>query len=42
MELRYDLDLSKYKIDPKLKRTILRNCVKPEVGKYIFEEITKG
>jgi len=37
----YGFDLSSYKIDAKLKRTILRNCVKPEIGKYIFEQITK-
>ena len=24
------------------KRKILRNCVKPEIGKYIFEQIMKG
>lgn len=24
------------------KRQILRNCVKPEIGKYIFEQIMKG
>lgn len=41
MEKVYGFDLSKYKIDSKLKRTILRNCVKPEVGKFIFEETTK-
>lgn len=23
------------------KRQILRNCVKPEIGKYIFEQIMK-
>lgn len=44
MERLYGFDLSKFKINAKLKRTILRNCVKPEIGKYIFDAIynTKG
>lgn len=37
----YGYDLSEYKLDTKLKRKILRNCVKPEIGKYIFEQICK-
>lgn len=37
----YGFDLSSFKINAKLKRKILRNCVKPEVGKYIFEQIIK-
>ena len=40
MEMAYGYDLSEYKLDTKLKRKILRNCVKPEIGKYIFEQIT--
>ena len=39
MEMAYGYDLSEYKLDTKLKRKILRNCVKPEIGKYIFEQI---
>lgn len=39
METAYGYDLSRYKLDTKLKRKILRNCVKPEIGKYIFEQI---
>ena len=35
-EQKYGYDLSKYKgID---KRVLLRNCVSPEVGKYILDE----
>lgn len=37
MEKKYSFDLSKYKI--KNKRLLLRNCVTPEIGKYIFENI---
>lgn len=40
MEIAYGYDLSGYKLDTKFKRKILRNCVKPEIGKYIFEQIT--
>ena len=39
MEIAYGYDLSRYKLDTKFKRKILRNCVKPEIGKYIFEQI---
>ncbi len=35
----YGFDLAKYKKIE--KRKILRNCVVPEIGKYIFEHITK-
>lgn len=38
MEQAYGFDLSKYKIN---KQKVLRNCVKPEIGKYIFEQIMK-
>jgi DNA (cytosine-5)-methyltransferase 1 len=34
----HGFNLSKYKI--KNKRQILRNCVYPEIGKYVFEKIT--
>lgn len=37
MENAYGFDLSKYKLNYKFKRKILRNCVKPEIGKYIFD-----
>ena len=33
----YGFDLSKYKL--KNKRQILRNCVSPELGKYILEQL---
>ena len=42
MEKILGFDLSTFKIESKLKRKILRNCVKPEIGKYIFEQIMKG
>lgn len=42
MERLLGFDLSPYKIESKLKRKILRNCVKPEIGKYLFEQIMKG
>lgn len=39
-EQKYGYDLSKYKgID---KRVLLRNCVSPEVGKYILEQAFNG
>ena len=41
MEIAYGYDLSRYKLDTKFKRKILRNCVKPEIGKYIFEQVCK-
>ena len=38
MQILYGFDLSKYRktVDA---RKVLRNCVKPEIGKYIFEQI---
>lgn len=41
MEEYYKFNLEKFKINFKLKRTVLRNCVKPEIGKYILEQIIK-
>lgn len=38
LEKMYGFDLSKYKLSN--KRQVLRNCVKPEIGKYIFNQIT--
>lgn len=40
LEKMYGFDLSKYKLSN--KRQVLRNCVKPELGKYIFEEMIDG
>lgn len=40
LEKMYRFDLSKYKLSN--KRQVLRNCVKPELGKYIFEEMIDG
>ena len=40
LEKMYGFNLKDYKF--KNKRQILRNCVKPEIGKYIFEQIMKG
>lgn len=37
----YGFNLKEFNINSKLKRTVLRNCVKPEIGKYIFEQIAK-
>lgn len=37
LEKMYRFDLSKYKLSN--KRQVLRNCVKPELGKYIFKEM---
>jgi len=37
LQKKYGFDLSKYKL--KNKRQVLRNCVAPEIGKYIFESI---
>lgn len=42
MEQAYNFDLSKYKLDTKFKRKILRNCVRPEIGKYIFEQVVRS
>ena len=39
LEKMYGFDLKKYKLSN--KRQILRNCVKPELGLYIFEEMYK-
>ena len=39
LETAYGYNISRYKLDTKFKRKILRNCVKPEIGKYIFEQI---
>ena len=41
MEEVYGFDLSKYKGTTEIRK-VLRNCVKPEVGKYILEQIVKG
>ena len=41
MEKAYGFDLSKYKGKTEIRK-VLRNCVKPEVGKFIFEQITRG
>lgn len=40
MQVLYGFDLSKYKNTVEVRK-VLRNCVKPEIGKYIFEQITK-
>lgn len=40
LEKLYGFDLSKFKISN--KRQVLRNCVKPEIGKHILEQIVKG
>lgn len=37
LEKMYGVDLKRFKLPN--KRQILRNCVKPEIGKYIFEQI---
>lgn len=39
MEKEYGFDLSPYKKTVEIKK-VLRNCVRPEVGKYIFEKLT--
>lgn len=39
LEKRKGIDLSKYKISN--KKQVIRNMVEPEIGKYIFEELTK-
>lgn len=41
-EKKKHIDLSKYKFEGIDKRQVLRNMVAPELGKYIFEQITKG
>lgn len=42
MEKILGFDLTDFNINAKLKRTVLRNCVKPEIGGYIFNEIRKA
>lgn len=42
MEKIFGFDLSPYKIESKLKRKILRNCVQPTIGNYIFNIISKA
>ena len=44
MQEKYGFDLSPYRkdFDNVTFRQILRNCVIPELGKYIFERITEG
>jgi len=37
LEENHNFDLSKFNISDSKKRTMLRNCVSPEVGKYILE-----
>lgn len=41
MEEMYGFDLSKYKGTTEIRK-VLRNCVKPEAGKYIFEKVTNN
>lgn len=41
-EKRLGIDLSKYKFEGIDKRQVLRNCVHPELGLYVFEQITGG
>lgn len=41
MEEAYGFDLSKYKGTTEIRK-VLRNCVKPEIGKHILEQIVKG
>lgn len=40
LENKFNIDLSKYKFEGIDKRQVLRNMVAPELGKYIFEQIT--
>ena len=40
LEKMYGVDLKRFKLPN--KRQILRNCVKPEIGKHILEQIVKG
>ncbi|MDD3238253.1 MAG: DNA cytosine methyltransferase [Candidatus Gastranaerophilales bacterium] len=42
MENYYGFNLESYKLETKFRRKILRNCVTPEIGKYIFEQIVGG
>ena len=38
-EIKYE-DISKYKFEGIKEKQVLRNCVQPELGKYIFEQVT--
>lgn len=40
LEKKHGFDLSKYKLSN--KRQVLRNCVCPDVGKYILDHLIKG
>lgn len=40
MEKAYGFDLSKYKGKTEIRK-VLRNCVVPEIGKYVFEKISE-
>lgn len=40
MQKAYGFDLSKYKDKTEIRK-VLRNCVKPEIGEYIFEQLMK-
>ena len=40
MEKKFGIDLRKYKFEGMNKRQILRNCANPELGLYIFQQIT--
>ena len=40
MQTLYGFDLYKYRKTVEVRK-VLRNCVKPEIGKYIFEQICK-
>ena len=37
----HGFDLTKYRKTVEVRK-VLRNCVEPEIGKYIFEQITGG
>lgn len=38
-EIKYE-DISKFKFEGIIQKQVLRNCVQPELGKYIFEQVT--
>ena len=38
---RHGIDIEKYEVRGIDKRQILRNCVNPEIGKYVFEMVGK-
>jgi len=40
LQQKHNIDLSRYKFENIDKRQVLRNMVAPELGKYIFEQIT--